>query len=175
MPVTIKKRWGQTERILAQPIRNLLGQSIGGKLERVVAKGGSSEEGLESIPSNVRLTLARASRSALVSRWCWTNPANPWQICRNAWTSSRMTVGSMALYFTAKDPWCVRRFWLGASIFSPCQCPDNEERDSCTNDYFEHRDFCIHRSTSFHEFVRQRLSLNMRRARLGTSLAEGGF
>ena len=50
---------------------------------------------------------------------------------------------------------------LRAPMFSPLQDPGHEERDySCASNYFQHRDFCIHRSTCSHEVVRQRLSLN---------------
>jgi hypothetical protein len=37
----------------------------------------------------------------------------------------------------------------------------HEQRDpSCASNYFQPRDWCIHRRTCSHEFVRQRLSLN---------------
>ena len=69
----------------------------------VVATGGLSEEGLKSRTS-VRATVAMASRSALVSPLYKANPVKNWQACRNTWTSSRMTVGSMAVSFHACRP-----------------------------------------------------------------------
>ena len=69
----------------------------------VVATGGLSEEGLKSRLS-VRTAVAMASRSALVSPLFKANPVNDWQACRNAWTSSRMTVGSMGVSFHAFRP-----------------------------------------------------------------------
>lgn len=99
MPVTIKKRWGQTGRILVRLICSPSVQSIGGKLDRLLAACWSSGNGLKSRPS-VRTTVAMASHSSVVSPLYRVNFVNDWQARRNSCTSSRMTAGSMAHDFT---------------------------------------------------------------------------